>query len=308
MIFSGKKVWVTGKGMVGKALITKLEEMNIEVFSETKKNLDLRNQSNVRGFLKSHKPDFIFQTAAKVGGIYANSKFPANFIYDNLAIQSNIIHEAHLLDIDYLVSLGSSCVYPKESPQPIKEEYLLSGPLEETNQWYAVAKIAGAKMAEAYQKQYNRNYFSVFPTNLYGPEDNFDLETSHVIPALIKKIHIAKKEKKRFFEVWGNGEALREFLHVDDLAEGLIFIANRNKNNESVNIGSKDEISIKNLCLLMKKILGFEGDIKFDLSKPNGTMRKKTDLSKVNRMGWKPKIALEDGIKLTYDWFKENEV
>ncbi len=308
MIFSGKRVWVTGKGMVGKALITKLEEMNIEVFSETKKNLDLRNQSNVRDFLKSHKPDFIFQTAAKVGGIYANSKFPANFIYDNLAIQSNIIHEAHSLDIDHLVSLGSSCVYPKESPQPIKEEYLLSGPLEETNQWYAVAKIAGAKMAEAYQKQYNRNYFSVFPTNLYGPEDNFDLETSHVIPALIKKIHIAKKEKKGFIEVWGNGEALREFLHVDDLAEGLIFIANKNKNNESVNIGSKDEISIKNLCLLMKKILGFEGDIIFDLSKPNGTMRKKTDLSKVNKMGWKPKIGLEEGIKLTYDWFKENEV
>lgn len=308
MLLSGKRVWVTGKGMVGKSLIKILEKMGIEVFSETKKNLDLRDQIGVRNFLKNYRPDFIFQTAAKVGGIYANSKFPANFIHDNLAIQSNIIHQAHLFDINYLVSLGSSCVYPKESPQPIKEEYLLSGPLEETNQWYAVAKIAGAKMTEAYKLQYGRDYYTVFPTNLYGPEDNFNLETSHVIPALIKKIHMAKIKKQNYFEVWGDGTAMREFLHVDDLAEGLIFIANNNVKKESLNIGSKEEISIKNLCKIIKKIIDYDGEIKFDHSKPNGTMRKKTDLSKITKLGWAPKINLESGIKLTYEWFKENEV
>ena len=308
MLLSGKRVWVTGKGMVGKSLIKILEKKGIEVFSEAKKNLDLRDQIGVRNFLKNYRPDFIFQTAAKVGGIYANSKSPANFIYDNLAIQSNIIHQAHLFDINHLVSLGSSCVYPKESPQPIKEEYLLSGPLEETNQWYAVAKIAGAKMTEAYKLQYERDYYTVFPTNLYGPEDNFNLETSHVVPALIKKIHIAKIKKQNYFEVWGDGTALREFLHVDDLAEGLIFIANNNVKKESLNIGSKEEISIKSLCKIIKKIIDYDGEIKFDHSKPNGTMRKKTALSKITKLGWAPKIDLESGIKLTYEWFKENEV
>ena len=293
MLLSGKRVWVTGKGMVGKSLIKILEKMGIEVFSETKKNLDLRDQTGVRNFLKNYRPDFIFQTAAKVGGIYANSKFPANFIYDNLAIQSNIIHQAHLFDINHLVSLGSSCVYPKESPQPIKEEYLLSGPLEETNQWYAVAKIAGAKMTEAYKLQYRRDYYTVFPTNLYGPEDNFNLETSHVIPALIKKIHMAKTKKQNYFEVWGDGSAMREFLHVDDLAEGLIFIANHNVEKESINIGSKEEISIKNLCKIIKNIIDYDGEIKFDHSKPNGTMRKKQIYQKLLNWGGLQKLILK---------------
>ena len=307
MNLEGKRVWVTGRGMVGKALIRQLKELNIEVISKGKKDLDLREQSSVRKFLIDFKPDIIYQTAAKVGGILANSSYPADFIFDNLAIQTNIINEANKADINNLVMLGSSCVYPKDSLQPIKEEYLLSGPLEPTNQWYAVAKIAGAKMIEAYRKQYDRNYFTVFPTNLYGMHDNFDLNTSHVLPALMKKIHFAKKKGDDFFVVWGSGKALREFLFVDDLADALIFLTKNYKSLDNINIGSDDEVSIDNLCSILKSVIGYEGKIKYDTKKPEGTMRKKTDTHKLYSMGWKPKVSLEVGLKKTYKWFLENQ-
>ena len=306
MILEGKRIWVAGKGMVGKSIIRKLENFDLEIFSESKENLDLRDPESTKKYLKEIKPDIIFLSAAKVGGILANESYPVDFLYDNIAISSNVINQAHLADINNLVFLGSTCIYPRDSSQPIKEEYLLSGPLEKTNQWYAIAKIAGIKLVEAYRRQYKRKYISVLPTNLYGYHDTFDTKNGHVIPSLMAKIHTAKINKEKSFSVWGSGIAKREFLFVDDLADGIIFLAQNYDSDEIINIGSNEEISIRDLCFLLKKVINFEGDFEFDITKPDGTLRKKTDLSKINSLGWKSSTSLKKGLIKTYEWYVDN--
>lgn len=306
MILEGKRIWVAGNGMVGKSVIKKLKKLDVEIFTESKKILDLRDPDSTRKYLKKIKPDLIILSAAKVGGILANDSYPVDFLYDNIAISSNVINQAHLADVDNLVFLGSTCIYPRDCQQPIKEDYLLTGPLEKTNQWYAIAKIAGIKLVEAFRKQYKRRYISVLPTNLFGPHDNFDTMNGHVIPSLMAKIHEAKIQKKEKFNVWGSGIAKREFLFVEDLADGIIFLAENYDSDEIINIGSRDELTIKELCLLLKKVINYEGDFQFDSSKPDGTLRKKTDLSKINALGWKAKTNLEEGLSKTYKWFVNN--
>ena len=306
MILEGKRIWVAGNGMVGKSVIKKLKKLDVEIFTESKKILDLRDPDSTKKYLKKIKPDLIILSAAKVGGILANDSYPVDFLYDNIAISSNVINQAHQADVDNLVFLGSTCIYPRDSQQPIKEDYLLTGPLEKTNQWYAIAKIAGIKLVEAFRKQYKRRYISVLPTNLFGPHDNFDTINGHVIPSLMAKIHEAKTHKNEKFNVWGSGIAKREFLFVEDLADGIIFLAENYDSDEIINIGSSDELSIKELCLLLKKVINYEGDFQFDSSKPDGTLRKKTDLSKINALGWKAKTNLEEGLSKTYKWFVNN--
>ena len=278
----------------------------LKFLQNQKKILDLRDPDSTRKYLKKIKPDLIILSAAKVGGILANDSYPVDFLYDNIAISSNVINQAHLADVDNLVFLGSTCIYPRDCQQPIKEDYLLTGPLEKTNQWYAIAKIAGIKLVEAFRKQYKRRYISVLPTNLFGPHDNFDTMNGHVIPSLMAKIHEAKIQKKEKFNVWGSGIAKREFLFVEDLADGIIFLAENYDSDEIINIGSRDELTIKELCLLLKKVINYEGDFQFDSSKPDGTLRKKTDLSKINALGWKAKTNLEEGLSKTYKWFVNN--
>jgi len=296
------KIYVAGHtGMVGSAIRKKLESDGYSnLIYENSKSLDLRNQQAVSAFFQQHKPEYVFLAAAKVGGILANSIYKADFIYDNLLIQLNIINSAKLNDVNKLLFLGSSCIYPKNSPQPIKEEYLLSGKLEETNEPYAIAKIAGIKMCQSYNFQYDTNFISVMPTNLYGDNDNYDLENSHVLPALIRKFHEAKKLNSDSVTIWGTGAPMREFLHVTDLADACIFLMNSYNDSEIVNIGSGDEISIINLAKTIAKIVGFSGEIKTDLSKPDGTMRKLIDTAKIRRLGWNPKIELNEGIAMVY--------
>lgn len=294
-------------GLVGTALIRVLKQNKFSnVVTAVRSELDLRNPFLVSKWFSSNEIEYVVNAAAKVGGIMANFRLPASFIYDNVMIQTNLIHYAHKYNVKKFLFLGSSCIYPRMAPQPMKEEYLLNGKLEETNKPYAVAKIAGITMCQAYWRQYGFNAISLMPTNLYGPHDNFDLETSHVLPALIRKFHEAKVLKKPFVEVWGTGKPLREFLYVDDLADAAIFLLDNYEKPELINVGTGKDISIKELALLIKEIVNYDGDLIFDTSKPDGTPRKLLDVNKITNLGWRPKTTLREGIKITYKWFKEN--
>jgi GDP-L-fucose synthase len=273
------------------------------LLTRTSAELDLRNQQQVADFFDIEKPEYVFLAAAKVGGIVANNTYRADFLYENLAIQNNIIHGSYLNKVKKLMFLGSSCIYPKLAPQPLKESYLLSGYLEPTNEPYAIAKIAGIKMCEAYRAQYGCNFISVMPTNLYGTNDNYDLVNSHVLPAMIRKFHEAKEKSASEMSLWGTGSPMREFLHADDLAEACLFLMENYNESELVNIGTGEDVTIKNLAALVKQIVGFQGEIMWDTSKPDGTPRKLMDVSKLHGLGWHHKIALEDGIKLAYQDF-----
>ena len=302
-----KKIWVPGSnGMVGNAVVKKLHSRNLNVVTTENPRLNLINQNDVNGWVKRNKPDVIFLCAAKVGGIHANRSYPVEFIYENLMIQSNVIHSAFLNNIKKIVFLGSSCVYPAQAKQPIKESYLLQGKPEVTNQHYALAKIAGIKLIQAYCIQYKSKFISIMPTNLYGPNDNFHPVNSHVPAALIDKMHNAKINKLKEVEVWGTGTPKREFMHVDDLADAVIFLSENYNDQEIINVGTGKDITIKEFAKLIKQIVGFKGDLVFDSSKPDGMKRKLLDTSKLTKLGWKPRINLENGIKSYYKWYKNN--
>lgn len=296
------KIYVAGhRGMVGSAIIRLLEKKGYtNIITRTSKELDLRNQLDVQEFFKTEKPEIVVLAAAKVGGIQANNIYRADFIYENIIMQANVIHQAYEAKVEKLLFLGSSCIYPKLAPQPLKEEYLLTGLLEPTNEPYAIAKIAGIKMCEAYKDQYGCNFISAMPTNLYGPNDNYDLNNSHVLPALLRKFHEAKITGASQVEVWGSGSPLREFLHVDDLAEACYFLLENYTGKEIVNIGSGVDLSIKDLAILIKEVVGYNGELKFDASKPDGTPRKLMDVSKLEKLGWKYSIGLKEGINSVY--------
>ena len=301
------KIYVAGhNGMVGSAIIRQLKSNGFtNLLVKTSKELDLTNQQAVNSFFETEKPDYVFLAAAKVGGIHANNVYRADFLYQNLMIEANVIHAAYLNKVTKLLFLGSSCIYPKMAPQPLKEEYLLTGFLEATNEPYAIAKIAGIKLCESYRRQYGCNFISAMPTNLYGPNDNYDLNNSHVLPALIRKFHTAKLENQLQVEIWGTGTPLREFLHVDDLATACLFLMKNYNEELFVNIGSGTDISIKDLALLVKKTVGYKGDLVFNTSKPDGTPRKLMDVSRINQLGWKHNISLEEGIKTVYEEVKD---
>ena len=301
------KIYIAGhNGMVGSAIHRKLKSEGFSNFLvRSSKELDLRNQLQVAEFFSKEKPEYVFLAAAKVGGIVANNTYRADFLYENLMIQSNVIDSAYRNGVKKLMFLGSSCIYPKMAPQPLKEEYLLTGELEPTNEPYAIAKIAGIKMCDAYRSQYGCNFISVMPTNLYGPNDNYDLKNSHVLPALLRKFHTAKMENSPSVEIWGSGSPLREFLHADDLAAACYYLMQHYNEPGLVNIGVGHDISIKDLALLIKKIVGYSGDLRFDSSKPDGTPRKLMDVSKLHAFGWKHTIELEDGITAVYKEVKE---
>lgn len=296
------KIYVAGhRGLVGSAIVRNLQKKGyLNIIGRTHKELDLTNQVNVRKFFEEERPEYVFLAAAKVGGINANNTYPADFIYENLMIQNNIIKAAHDFKVKKLLFLGSSCIYPKNSPQPIKEEYLLSGYLEPTNEAYALAKISGLKMCQFYKKQYGDNFISVMPTNLYGPNDNYDLETSHVMPALIRKFHEAKVNNSPYVEVWGTGKPLREFLHVDDMADACVFLMENYDGDEFFNVGTGKEVSIKELAEMIKEIVDYKGELRFDESKPDGTSRKLLDVSRLKKAGWSYKVELCDGVESTY--------
>lgn len=300
------KIYVAGHGgMVGSALVRKLQAEGYQhIVVRTSNELDLTNQAAVADFFAHEKPDYVFLAAAKVGGIHANNTYRAEFIYQNLMIESNVIHSAYLNKVTKLLFLGSSCIYPKLAPQPLKEEYLLTGLLEPTNEPYAIAKIAGIKLCEAYRSQYGCNFISVMPTNLYGTNDHYDLNNSHVLPALLRKFHTAKIENSPAVEIWGSGTPKREFLHVDDLTDACFYLMQQYNEAELVNIGTGVDIAIKDLALLIKDIVGYTGKLKFDTSKPDGTPRKLMDVSKLHALGWQHKISLADGIRGVYDGVK----
>jgi len=303
MLSKESKIYIAGhNGMVGSACWRALSHAGYtNLIGKSSKELDLRNQSDVRDFLATEKPNAIIDAAAKVGGILANNTYPYEFLMDNMLIQNNLIKSAHELDVQKFIFLGSSCIYPKFASQPLKEEYLLTGPLEPTNEWYAIAKISGVKLIQALKKQYNRSYISLMPTNLYGPGDNFDLNNSHVLPAMIRKFHEAKIEENQQVILWGDGSPLREFLHVDDLATAVLFALENDFGEDLYNVGSGKELSIKDLASIVKKIVGYEGDIIWDLNKPNGTPRKLMSSEKIRNLGWDAKIDLEYGIKKVYE-------
>lgn len=300
------KIYIAGhRGMVGSAILRRLQKVGFDNFVlRTSSELDLRDQKAVFDFLETEKPDYVFVAAAKVGGILANNCYRADFIYENLQIQNNIIHGSYKIGVKKLLFLGSSCIYPKLAPQPLKEEYLLTGLLEPTNEPYAIAKIAGIKMCEAYKNQYGCNFISVMPTNLYGPNDNYDLQNSHVLPALIRKFHEAKLQNLPSVEVWGTGSPMREFLHADDLADACVFLMDNYNELEFVNIGTGEDVTIKELAESVRKVVGFEGSIDWNTSKPDGTPRKLMDVSKLHNLGWKHTIELEDGIRAVYEEYK----
>ncbi|SMQ85077.1 GDP-L-fucose synthase [Bacillus sp. OV166] len=310
MMNNESKIYVAGhRGLVGSAIVRKLEEKGYtNIVYRTSKELDLRDKNAVDSFCAEEKPEFVFLAAAKVGGIVANNEYPADFIRDNLLIQTNIIDAAYRNNVEKLLFLGSTCIYPKLAPQPLKEEYLLTGVLEPTNEPYAIAKIAGIKMCESYNRQYGTQYISVMPTNLYGENDNFDLHTSHVLPALIRKFHEAKKSNAPFVKVWGTGTPKREFLYSDDLADASIYLMNNYSGNEIVNIGVGEDLPIKDLAEKIKEVVGFTGEIQFDTTKPDGTPRKLVDVTKLNSLGWKATTSLEEGLKKAYQWFLDNQL
>lgn len=304
------KIYIAGhRGLVGSAIFRKLEKEGYNnLVLKTSKELDLRNKEAVDEFFELEKPDYVFLAAAKVGGIVANNEYPADFIRDNLLIQTNVIDAAYRNNVEKLLFLGSTCIYPKLAPQPLKEEYLLTGELEPTNEPYAIAKIAGIKMCESYNRQYGTKYISAMPTNLYGENDNFDLKTSHVLPALIRKFHEAKESNSAFVEMWGTGTPKREFLYSDDLADACLFLMRNYEGNEIVNIGVGEDITIKELGEKVKEVVGFEGEIRFDTTQPDGTPRKLVDTTKINLLGWKATTHLESGLQKAYRWFLENEL
>jgi GDP-L-fucose synthase len=304
----GSKIYVAGhRGLVGSALVKRLrEEGYSNLVLKTSKELDLRRQADVEAFFAQERPDYVFLAAAKVGGILANSTFKAEFIYNNIMIAANVIEASYRTGVKKLLNLGSSCIYPKFAPQPMKEEYLLTGPLEPTNEPYAVAKIAAIKLCRYYNEQYGTNFISVMPTNVYGPGDNFDLEASHVVPALLRKFHEAKAANRPSVTVWGSGSPFREFLFVDDLADACLFLMERYaypEIGEFINIGTGKDIMIRDVALLVRKIIGFSGDVIYDRTKPDGTPKKLLDVSRINSLGWKARVALEEGILLTYNAF-----
>ena len=304
----GSKIYVAGhRGLVGSALVKRLrEEGYSNLVLKTSKELDLRRQADVEAFFAQERPDYVFLAAAKVGGILANSTFKAEFIYNNIMIAANVIEASYRTGVKKLLNLGSSCIYPKFAPQPMKEEYLLTGPLEPTNEPYAVAKIAAIKLCRYYNEQYGTNFISVMPTNVYGPGDNFDLEASHVVPALLRKFHEAKAAGRPSVTVWGSGSPFREFLFVDDLADACLFLMERYaypEIGEFINIGTGKDIMIRDVALLVRKIIGFSGDVIYDRTKPDGTPKKLLDVSRINSLGWKARVALEEGILLTYNAF-----
>ncbi len=305
----GKKIWVTGHtGMVGSATARRLAEEDCELLTASHAELELRNQSAVNDWMSSHKPDVIVIAAATVGGILANSTRPAEFIYDNISIETNIIHAANENEVEKLLFLGSACIYPRETDQPMAEEALLTGSLEPTNEWYAIAKIAGIKMCEAYRRQYGCDFISAQPNNLYGPGDNFDLKSGHVVPALMARAHNAKLECKADLEIWGTGKVLREFLHVDDCADSLIHLIKHYSGLSPINIGTGEEVSTGELARMITETVSFQGDLIFDTSKPDGSPRKLLDVSRVQELGWKSSITLKDGLESTYEWYQANEL
>lgn len=300
------KIYIAGhRGMVGSAILRQLKDEGYTNFIlKTSSELDLRNQQAVADFFEQEKPDYVFLAAAKVGGIIANNTYRGDFIYENLMIQNNVIHQSYVNKVKKLMFLGSSCIYPKMAPQPLKEEYILTGELEPTNEPYAIAKIAGIKMCDAYRDQFGCNFISVMPTNLYGPNDNYDLKNSHVLPAMLRKFSTANRNQDASVTIWGTGSPKREFLHVDDLAQACLFLMENYNDSGLVNIGIGDDISILDLAILVKKIVGFEGEILTDPTKPDGTPRKLMDVSKLTSLGWKAKTSLEDGIRKVYDEIK----
>lgn len=304
---TGKKVFVAGhRGMVGSALVRRLAKEGCIIVTAPRRELDLRRQADTERWFASVRPDVVFLAAAKVGGILANRDHPAEFLYDNLMIEANVIEAARSANVEKLVFLGSSCIYPRLAAQPMREEELLTGPLEPTNEAYAIAKIAGIKLAQAYRAQFGCHFISAQPTNLYGPEDNFDLASSHVLPALMRKAHEAKEANARSLEIWGSGAPLREFLHVDDLADALVFLARRYDQPGIINVGSGDEVSIRDLATLIAKVVGFQGELRFDASKPDGTPRKLLDLTRLKQIGWQRRTDLEHGVRETYQWYLQN--
>jgi GDP-L-fucose synthase len=304
---TGKRVYVAGhKGMVGSAMVRRLARENCEVVVPAER-VDLREQAAVRDWMMANRPDAVVVAAAKVGGILANDSFPGQFLYDNLMIEANVIEAARLSGAEKLLFLGSSCIYPKFAEQPIVEEALLTGPLEPTNEWYAIAKIAGIKLCQAYRKEYGLDYISAMPTNLYGPGDNFDLQSSHVMPALIRKAHEAKLAGAASIEIWGTGSPRREFLHVDDLADACTMLLKSYSGHEHVNVGSGEDVTILELTEMVNAAVGFQGEIVKDISKPDGTPRKLMSADRLRAMGWQPSIALPDGIRSAYEWFLANK-
>ncbi|MXP30859.1 NAD-dependent epimerase/dehydratase family protein [Erythrobacter jejuensis] len=305
---AGKRIYVAGhRGMVGSAIVRQLEQHDCEVLAAPR-SLDLRQQQQVRDWFAANTPDTVVMAAAKVGGILANDTYPADFLYDNLMIETNVIEAAHRHAVGKLLFLGSSCIYPKMAPQPIREDALLSGPLEPTNEWYAIAKIAGIKLCQAYRRQHGCDFISAMPTNLYGPGDNFDLQSSHVLPALIRKAHEAKLAGASSIEIWGTGTPRREFLHVDDLAEACLFLLRNYSGEEHVNIGSGSDLTIADLARTVCDVVGFTGSITYDTSKPDGTPRKLMDGSKIAALGWRPRTELQAGISTAYQWFLTQSV
>jgi GDP-L-fucose synthase len=304
----GKRVWVAGhRGMVGQALVRRLAREDCEILTVGRGDLDLRRQEPTQAWIAAARPDAIFLAAAKVGGILANDSYPAEFLHDNLAIQTNVIEGARLAAVAKLLFLGSSCIYPKLAPQPIAEEALLTGPLEPTNEWYAIAKIAGLKLAQAYRRQYGCDFIAAMPTNLYGPGDNYDLASSHALAALLRKAHEAKAGGERTLTVWGTGAPLREFMHADDCADALVFLMTRYSGEGHVNVGTGDEVSILDLANMVSRAVGLDAEIIHDLSKPDGTPRKRLDCSKLEALGWRRRIPLPDGLADAYRWFLEHE-
>ena len=302
------RIYVAGhRGLVGSAIVRNLEANGFtNIITRTHAELDLTNQADVRKFFEEERPEYVFLAAAKVGGIHANNTYPADFIYDNLMIQNNVIKAAHDFKVTKLLFLGSTCIYPKMAPQPIKEEYLLTGALEETNEAYAVAKIAGLEMCKFFKRQYRDNFISCMPTNLYGPNDNFDLKSSHVLPALIRKFHEAKVNGAETVEVWGTGTPLREFIYVDDMAAACVFLMENYDGEQHVNIGTGEEVSIRQLAETVKEVVGFEGELVFNTDMPDGTPRKLTTVDKLHGLGFMHKISLNEGIRMAYEWFLEN--
>ncbi|WP_308815786.1 GDP-L-fucose synthase [Sphingomonas sp. GV3] len=303
---TGKRVYVAGhRGMVGGAIVRRLARENCEVLTAGRETLDLLDQRAVRDWFAVERPDVVILAAAKVGGILANDTWPADFLYDNLMIEANVIEASHRSDVGRLLFLGSSCIYPKLARQPITEDALLTGPLEPTNEWYAVAKIAGIKLAQAYRRQHGRDYISAMPTNLYGPGDNFDLKGSHVLPALIRKAHEAKMQGQSGLDIWGTGTPRREFLHVDDLADACVFLLKTYSENEHVNVGFGDDVTILEVARMVMAVVGLDGEVRTDPTKPDGTPRKLMDAGKLRGMGWAPRIGLYEGITDAYRWFLE---